>query len=83
MHTPPKGANESVSILRTPKSAMNDTKKIKKTKKRVVTPKAAQHNTSSGFNLTDLRKVYFNMVLIYSGTSLIQTPPFPTDYPDN
>lgn len=44
-------------ILKTPKSAMNDTGKIKKTKKRVA-PSPQPHNTTSSMNLTDLRKVY-------------------------
>ncbi|XP_060081731.1 spindle and centriole-associated protein 1-like [Ylistrum balloti] len=58
--TPKKNPNESVSILKTPKSAINDTKKIKKTRKRVAPPKSPQHNTSA-FNLTDLRKVLENL----------------------
>lgn len=52
--TPKKQMNGS--ILKTPKSAMNDTNKIKKTKKRVA-PSPQPHNTTSNMNLTDLRKV--------------------------
>ena len=52
--TPKKQMNGS--ILKTPKSAMNDTNKIKKTKKRVA-PSPQPHNTTSKMNLTDLRKV--------------------------
>ncbi|XP_033739130.1 spindle and centriole-associated protein 1-like [Pecten maximus] len=58
--TPKRNLNESVSILKTPRSAINDTKKIKKTRKRVAPPKSPQHNTSA-FNLTDLRKVLENL----------------------
>ncbi|KAK3590770.1 hypothetical protein CHS0354_017286 [Potamilus streckersoni] len=48
--------DESIAILRSPKSAINDTGKVKKAKSRV--PKEErQANTSSSFNLTDLRKV--------------------------
>ncbi|XP_061175391.1 spindle and centriole-associated protein 1-like isoform X1 [Saccostrea echinata] len=53
-HTPPKQHNESIEILRSPKSAMNDTQKIKKTKRRVE-PEATQHNST--FNLNELKKV--------------------------
>ncbi|XP_062600724.1 spindle and centriole-associated protein 1-like [Saccostrea cucullata] len=52
--TPPKQHNESIEILRSPKSAMNDTQKIKKTKRRVE-PDATQHNST--FNLNELKKV--------------------------
>ncbi|KAK3089640.1 hypothetical protein FSP39_005265, partial [Pinctada imbricata] len=60
--TPPKKRHdESIEILRSPKSAINDTKKIKKTKPR-VNQDNAQHNVTtnnntSSFQLTDLRKV--------------------------
>ncbi|KAL3867714.1 hypothetical protein ACJMK2_040580 [Sinanodonta woodiana] len=48
--------DESIAILRSPKSAINDTGKVRKAKSRV--PKEErQTNTSSNFNLTDLRKV--------------------------
>ncbi|XP_022316534.2 spindle and centriole-associated protein 1-like isoform X1 [Crassostrea virginica] len=52
--TPPKKHNESIEILRSPKSAMNDTQKIKKTKRRVE-PETTQHNST--FNLNELKKV--------------------------
>lgn len=52
--TPKKQVNGS--ILKAPKSAMNDTNKIKKTKKRVA-PSPQPLNTTSNMNLTDLRKV--------------------------
>lgn len=58
--TPKRNPNESVSILKTPKSAINDTKKIKKTRKRVAPPKSP-HQNMSAFNLTDLRKVLENL----------------------
>jgi hypothetical protein len=53
-HTPPRKHNESIEMLRSPKSAMNDTQKIKKTKRRVE-PETAQHNST--FNLNELKKV--------------------------
>lgn len=52
--TPPKKHNESIEMLRSPKSAMNDTQKIKKTKSRVE-PDTTQHNST--FNLNELKKV--------------------------
>lgn len=52
--TPPKKHNESIEMLRSPKSAMNDTQKIKKTKRRVE-PDTTQHNST--FNLNELKKV--------------------------
>ncbi|OWF34838.1 Spindle and centriole-associated protein 1 [Mizuhopecten yessoensis] len=59
--TPKRNPNESVSILKTPRSAINDTKKIKRTRKRVTPAKSPQHNNTSAFNLTDLRKVLENL----------------------
>ncbi|XP_071152597.1 spindle and centriole-associated protein 1-like [Mytilus edulis] len=53
--TPKKQVNGS--ILKAPNSAMNDTNKIKKSKKRVAPSPQQQHNTTSNMNLTDLRKV--------------------------
>ena len=56
VRTPTKAdLDESVAILRPPGSAINDTKKVKKTKPRVPQPQP-EHNTSS-FSLTDLKKV--------------------------
>ncbi|KAL5021637.1 hypothetical protein ScPMuIL_000792 [Solemya velum] len=52
--TPKRDQNESISILRTPKSAINDTRKVTKTKKRVENTK---RDPPSNLNLTDLRKV--------------------------
>lgn len=52
--TPPKKHNQSIEMLRSPKSAMNDTQKIKKTKSRVE-PDTTQHNST--FNLNELKKV--------------------------
>lgn len=59
--TPKRNPNESISILKTPRSAINDTKKVKKTRKRVAPAKSPPHNNTSAFNLTDLRKVLENL----------------------
>lgn len=56
--TPPKDKkdlDESVEILRPPKSAMNDTNKISKTKPRVSKPEPEQNR--SNLSLNELRKV--------------------------
>ena len=53
--------NESLEILRPPGSAINDTNKVNKTKRRVPRPEPPGHNTSSNFSLNDLRKVGFNL----------------------
>ncbi|XP_071118850.1 spindle and centriole-associated protein 1-like isoform X2 [Haliotis cracherodii] len=55
--TPKNGHNESIEMLRTPRSAINDTRKVKKTKKRVSPQKENRPQTASALNLTDLRKV--------------------------
>ncbi|XP_046584567.1 spindle and centriole-associated protein 1-like isoform X2 [Haliotis rubra] len=55
--TPKKGHNESIEMLQTPRSAINDTRKVKKTKKRVSPQKENRPQTASALNLTDLRKV--------------------------
>jgi len=65
--TPPKTrsketADESLEILRPPKSAINDTNKISKTKGRV--PKPEPSLNTSNLSLTELRKViYVNTVM--------------------
>ncbi|XP_053393996.1 putative uncharacterized protein DDB_G0268364 isoform X2 [Mercenaria mercenaria] len=56
--TPPKNKkdpNESIEILQPPKSAMNDTNKINKTKGRVPKPQPEQN--TSNLSLNELRKV--------------------------
>lgn len=59
LRTPPKGArrdpNESLEMLQPPKSAMNDTGKIQKTRQRVPRPEPALN--TSNLSLGELRKV--------------------------
>ncbi|XP_052774477.1 spindle and centriole-associated protein 1-like [Mya arenaria] len=58
LRTPPKAkknADESLDILKPPKSAMNDTGKINKTKKRVPKPEPVLN--TSNLTLNELRKV--------------------------
>ena len=50
-----KDLDDSIAILRPPGSAINDTKKVKKSKPRVPEPQP-EHNTSN-FSLPDLKKV--------------------------
>ncbi|KAK6179112.1 hypothetical protein SNE40_011544 [Patella caerulea] len=55
--TPPKDGNESIGILRSPRSAINDTSKVKKSRNRVPSQSIDTTTQSSTMNLTDMRKV--------------------------
>lgn len=67
LQTPPKGKkklDESLEMLQAPKSAMNDTNKINKTKKRV--PKPEPSLNTSNLSLNELRKVIVLKVFKYT-----------------